>query len=58
MGVAGKKQTRIWSSEGARIRNEDDRQVLFPQDKLAVPLKVVWPFRLEREKGSCLSQVC
>lgn len=41
MGVAGKKQTRIWSSERARIRDEDDKQVLFPQDKLAVTLKVV-----------------
>lgn len=41
MGVAGKKQTRIWSSEGARNRVEDDKLVLFPQDKLSVTLKVV-----------------
>lgn len=41
MGVAEKKQTRIWSSEGVRIRVEDDKQVLFPKDKLSVTLKVV-----------------
>lgn len=41
MGVAGKKQTRIWSSEEARVRGENDKQVLSPQDKLAVTLKVV-----------------
>lgn len=35
----GEKQARILSSEGARNKDEDDKQVLFPQDRLAVTLK-------------------
>lgn len=40
-GLRERSRQEFGLLRGARIRDEDDERVLFPQDKLAVTLKVV-----------------